>query len=58
MTTTRTQTKRPRRGTPADAALRRHLLKKDRTKLPRMRDIEKLRVQAEKEMAIANARFE
>ena len=45
----------PRRGTQADAALRRHFLKKGRTKQLLKRDIEKLQQQAEREMARSNA---
>lgn len=56
--TTGYSNKRPRRGTPADAKLRRHFLKKERTKLPRRRDLERLRIQAEKEMGTSNAKFE
>lgn len=45
----------PRRGTAADAALRRHFLKEARTRQPRKADIEKLRRQAQREMARSNA---
>lgn len=56
MKTFGTDEKRPRRGTPADAALRRHFLKKERTKLPQKRDLERFKEQAEREMARADAR--
>ncbi len=45
----------PRRGTRADVAMRKHALKSRRARLPRASDLERLRSEAEREMARSNA---
>lgn len=47
----------PRRGTRQDAAMRKHRLKNQRDRLPRTRDMDKLLLQAQRDMAREVAGF-
>ena len=47
--------KLPRKGTRQDVAMRKHALKTNRNRLPRSRDLEKLKVESERALARSSA---